>query len=200
MGCYSITWAVIVFNCGCAALPHIIICIHESQTFSAKHMKTPKLLIVTDLGLLRAYRRELTPKGTPRLELIEETRFDDAHVRVKDKVTDFAGRRGASAGSQVGTPLSDSHNLELEIRRRLIRKIAAQIKSLIERTNDLGVWLAAPKEINHLLLDELPRSLRPRIEVNLARDLAKADKCDLLKSFPRPEVELKGFEIAGSRV
>ncbi|MGC8989376.1 MAG: hypothetical protein ACP5MD_04570, partial [Verrucomicrobiia bacterium] len=66
-------------------------------------MKTPKLLIVTDLGLLRAYRRELTPMGTPRLELIEETRFEDAHVRVKDKVTDFAGRRGASGGSHVGT-------------------------------------------------------------------------------------------------
>jgi|GEM_PF-383949 hypothetical protein len=200
MGRYSSTGAVIAFNCGCTVLLQIPIFIPESQTFSAKHMKTPQLLIVTDLGLLRAYRRELTPRGTPRLELIEETRFDDAHVRVKDKVTDFAGRRGASAGSQVGTPLSDSHNLELEMQRRLIRKIAAQIKSLIQRTNNLRVWLAAPKEINHLILDELPQSLRQRIEVNIARDLAKADKCELLKTFPRPEVELKKFKISGSRV
>lgn len=157
-------------------------------------MKTPKLLIVTDLGLLRAYRRELTPKGTPRLELLGEFRFEQAHNRVKDEVTDYAGRRGAGKGIHPGTPIADSHNLELERRRRLVKQIASQIKALIERSTESGVWLAAPKEINHLILDELPKNLRPRIEVNLARDLAKADKDELIKSFPRPELALKEFQ------
>ncbi|MCX8107294.1 MAG: host attachment protein, partial [Verrucomicrobiae bacterium] len=157
-------------------------------------MKNPKLVIVTDLGLLRAYRRELTPKGTPRLELIEEFHFDDAHAKVKDKVTDLAGRRTSGKGNHAGTPVADSHNLRLEIRRRLIRQIAAKIKALIQRSTESGVWLAAPKEINHLILDELPVSLRPRIEVNLARDLTKVDKKELLESFPRPELDLAEYQ------
>ena len=31
-----------------------------------------KLVVVADLGILKAYRLELRPKHTPRLELVEE--------------------------------------------------------------------------------------------------------------------------------
>lgn len=154
-------------------------------------MKTPKLLIVTDLGLLRAYRRDLTPKGTPRLELLDELHLEDAHRRILDGVTDFAGRRTGPRQTCSGAPMSDAHNLKLEIRRRLIRRIAGHIARLMMHRKQEGVWLAAPREINHLILDELPRGIRPRIEVNLARDLVKAGQRELLHSFPRPELLIR---------
>jgi len=162
-------------------------------------MTAPKLLIVTDLGLLRAYRRELTPKGTPRLELLDEIHIEDAHRRVQDGVTDFAGRRAGSTRSSSGAPMGDAHNLKLELRRRLVKQIAGHIARLIRHSQEETVWLAAPREINHLILDELPLNLRPRVEVNLACDLVKSEKGELLESFPRPELWIKPAQRAGNR-
>jgi hypothetical protein len=51
-----------------------------------------KLLIVADLGLLKAYKLDYTPNHTPRLEHLEEVVLEEAHSRVIDKVTDMAGR------------------------------------------------------------------------------------------------------------
>jgi hypothetical protein len=147
-----------------------------------------KLLIVTDLGLLRAYKLATTPKGTPRLELAEEVIFKDAHQRVIERVSDLSGQRACPARTAWGTPLSDVHNLKLELKRRLIKQIAGRIQRLMEARAGDGVWLAAPREINHLILDRLPRALRPRLEVNLARDLARVDKRELIKSFPPLEM------------
>ena len=56
-----------------------------------------KLVIVTDLGLFRACRTELTPKHTPRLELIEEFMFVEAHRRFDEMLTDMAGRHVGAA-------------------------------------------------------------------------------------------------------
>ena len=151
----------------------------------------PKLLIVTDLGLLRAYQRDASPQGTPRLELLEEVRIDDAHRRVGDKVTDAAGRRGAPTQTNGGTPMADDHNLKLETKRRLVKEIAGHIRRLMQARVGDGVWMAAPKEINQLIFEKLPKELHRRIEVNLMRDLARSAKLELLQSFPQPELAAK---------
>jgi hypothetical protein len=51
-----------------------------------------KLLVAADRGLLKAYRVERTPKGTRRLEPLEEVVLEEAHQRLVEKVTDLAGR------------------------------------------------------------------------------------------------------------
>lgn len=142
-----------------------------------------RLLIATDLGLLNAYLRTSTPKGTPRLELIETIQIEDAHRRVGDKVTDFAGRRAMRSQHNWGAPMADDHSLRLENKRRLVRQISGHIKRIARAAAAEDIWLAAPKEINHLIVSELPLALRARIEVNLARDLAKTGKRELLKCF-----------------
>jgi hypothetical protein len=142
-----------------------------------------KLLIVTDLGLLKAYRLDAAPKGIPRLELLEEVVLEDAHHRLVEKVTDLAGRHVAPTQKSWGTPIADDHNLKLETKRRLIKQIAGHIKRLVEANDHDGCWLAAHKEINHLILDELTPAVRKSIETNLARDLVKAGKDELLEYF-----------------
>jgi hypothetical protein len=64
-----------------------------------------KLIIVADLGLLRAYREVQGPTDRqPHLELIEELKLERAHEKLSDQVTDQAGRfpRGGGAGNIPG--------------------------------------------------------------------------------------------------
>jgi len=51
-----------------------------------------KLLIVADLGLVKAYKLDFTPNHTPRLEQLQEIVQEEAHSRLLDKLTDEAGR------------------------------------------------------------------------------------------------------------
>jgi hypothetical protein len=144
-----------------------------------------ELLIVTDLGQLKAYKVELTPRRTPRLEPVEDIVLEGARLRVIDTVTDMAGRHSGPTQKNWGAPLGDDHNLKLETKRRLIRQIAGHIQRLIQRTGFDGCWFAAPKEINHQILEELPQAIRNRIEKNLPLDLTKATEAELLERFLR---------------
>ena len=146
-----------------------------------------KLLILADLGLLKAYKIDLTRKGTPRLEPLEEVLLEEAHQRVVDRVTDLAGRHVAPTQKSWGAPIADDHNLRLETKRRLIKKIAGHVERLIQRHAGEGCWLAAHKEINHQILEEVPQAIRARIEKNLQRDLVKAEQEELLEHFLNPE-------------
>jgi hypothetical protein len=150
-----------------------------------------KLIIVTDLGLLKAYRLETTEKGTPHLELLEEVVIEDAHQRVVERVSDLAGRHVSPAAKQWGAPMSDDHNLRLETKRRLIKQIAKHIQRLVNASAGEGCCLAAHKEINRLILDALPQQVRARIETNLARDLVKATRKELLEIFAPPAAPAK---------
>jgi Protein required for attachment to host cells len=146
---------------------------------------TNKLLIVTDLGVFKAYKVELTPRHTPRLVPVEDIVLEDARLRVIETVTDMAGRHSGPTQKNWGAPLGDDHSLKLETKRRLIRQIAGHIQRLIQRTGSDSCWIAAHKEINYQILDELPKAIRARIEKNLALDLTKATQAELLEQFLR---------------
>ncbi|MCS7091091.1 MAG: host attachment protein [Verrucomicrobiota bacterium] len=148
-------------------------------------MKIPRLVVVTDLGQFRAARLETTPRGTPRLEWLEEVRLEAYPNRVVDKVTDLAGRHASPSQKHWGAPMADAHNLKLETRRRIVKGIVKRITKLMKAHPDLPLWLAAPAEINHLVLEGLPTALRTRVEASLARDLVKAPQRELLAAFPR---------------
>ena len=148
-------------------------------------MKTVKnnLLIVTDLGRLQAYKVALTPKRTPLLEPLEEVVLEGAHRRVIETVTDLAVRHVGPTQKTWGAPIADDHNLKLETRRRLIRRIADHIERLVQRNDFEACWLAAPKEINRQILEELPQAIRASIRKNVPRDLTKAGTKELLEQF-----------------
>ena len=56
-------------------------------------------------------------------------------------------------------------------------------KLLIERSGCDVCWLAAHKEINQKILDELPPAVCNRIKKNLPRDLTKVGQKELLDQF-----------------
>ena len=148
-------------------------------------MKTVKnnLLIVTDLGRLQAYKVALTPKRTPLLEPLEEVVLEGAHRRVIETVTDLAVRHVGPTQKTWGAPITDDHNLKLETRRRLIRRIAEHIQRLVQRSDCEAYWLAAPKEINRQIVDQLDTDVRSRMKKNVGADLIKVDKSDVMGYF-----------------
>ncbi|MCS7338906.1 MAG: host attachment protein, partial [Verrucomicrobiae bacterium] len=133
-------------------------------------------------GLLRAYklsRDDTDPR--PRLELVDEVELKEAHHRVTDMVSDQAGRFASSA--HPGASAGERHNIELEHRKRLIKQLADHVAVLLRREHVETCYLAASKEINHKILDLLPHDVRAKITKNIAADLTKLGKAELLERF-----------------
>jgi hypothetical protein len=145
------------------------------------------LLVVSDLGGFKAYRLDNGRfNRTPRLELLEEFQNAGAHDRLGAKVTDLSGRfpRGTGTSNLTGA-MSDGerHNIGLEWRKRLVRQLAVRLNPLMRSPDVECCYLAASREINHQLLDELDAQVRSKIEKNLSADLTKTDKSELLRHF-----------------
>jgi len=149
-------------------------------------MKTT-LVVVADIGRFKAFKLENNHLNrTPHLELVEEFDNAAAHEKLADKVTDLAGRfPRTESRSHMTNAMSDGerHNLESEIRKRLIRQLAKRL-NLLGRSQEAERWmLAASREMNHLLLAELDPRLRAKIAINIAADLTKSEAGEILRHF-----------------
>ena len=142
-----------------------------------------KLIIASDLGRFRALLVEYLPKVSPRVENLVDQEFVDAHRKVLDHVSDQAGRHGGPTGHPGAAPMADDHNLRLETQRRLIKEIAKSTVEQLQAYPDLPCWFAAPREIYKQILEEIPTSLRGRIEKIEPRNVAKLHPHDLVKLF-----------------
>lgn len=144
------------------------------------------LVVVADLGCLKAFKMENGTAQKPRLELIEQFDNPEAHDRLVERVTDQSGRftRGA-AKPAYGNVMSDGerHNIELEQRKRLVRELARRLNSLARDKEIERCFLAASREINHQLVDELEPHVRAKIEKNLSADLTKLERAEILGRF-----------------
>jgi len=144
------------------------------------------LVVVVDLGCLKAFKLENGVGRTPRLELVEQFDNPDAHDRLGERVTDLSGRftRGAAKPAN-GNGMSDGerHNIELEQRKRLVRELARRLNSLAGNKEIECCFLAASREINHQLVEELEPQVRAKIEKNLSVDLTKFECADILGRF-----------------
>src|ERR1700747_868116 len=87
------------------------------------------LVIVTDRGSLNAYRVNETPTRGPSLQLVQAFNITDAHGRLVDKLSDFAGRfpvtNGAGAHHGAGS-IAERTQLATEMDRRIYKELADQ--------------------------------------------------------------------------
>jgi len=145
------------------------------------------LVVVADLACLKAYRLENNhPHKSLRLELVEEFNNAEAHEKMGDKVSDLSGRFPRRTGAQHTTGgMSDGerHNIELESRKRLVRQLAQRLNGLMRGKEIERCLLAASREINHQLLDELEPQVRAKIEKNIPVDLTKLDRAEIMGHF-----------------
>jgi hypothetical protein len=146
-----------------------------------------KMLIVTDLGTLKAFRvDENRLNSHPRLELVKSIDIAEAHTRLSDRVSDQAGQfpRGTGAPAQTSDMSNgERHNIELEHRRRLVKQVAETSEELHRAENPEVIYFAAGQEINHQVVEELPGAVRGKIAKNVHSNLTKTDKGALLGYF-----------------
>ena len=145
------------------------------------------LLIVADLGLLRAYRetRNVADRQ-PHLELIEELKLEGAHQKLSDQVTDQAGRfpRGGG-GANIAGDLSagESLNAEAEQNRQLISQLAGRINALLADNAVTSCSIAISGAIHKQLLEAIDPKARAKIGQVLASNLAKTNPNELQAHF-----------------
>ncbi len=147
---------------------------------------TDKLIILTDLGTLKALRlshHELT--GKPQLKLIEQRDPVAPHLRVSDTVTDQAGRfpmqNGATGMGQMSN--GENHHLEQESQRRTLKLLADSIGEILEK-EDVRYWyFAARPQIDQKILEQLPAPVRGRLQKQVRSDLTKVETGKILSYF-----------------
>jgi Protein required for attachment to host cells len=149
-----------------------------------------KLIIVADLGLLRAYKQvEGLGDREPHLKLIEELKPEAAHQKLSDQLSDQAGRFPKATGPNMVTgdlSAGERLNLETEQVRRLISQLAEKINSLLADESVTSCSLAASAPIHKQLLEELSEKERAKISQVLASNLSKIDPAELLRYFSKP--------------
>jgi hypothetical protein len=148
------------------------------------------LLVVADLSGFKAFRLENNhshlPRQTPRLELMAQFTNPEAHSRLVDKVSDLAGRfPRRTGGARAAGAMSDGerHNIELETRKRSVRQLAQRLNNLARDREVERCMLAASREINHQLFEELEPRVRAKITKNIPADLTKVGQAELLRHF-----------------
>jgi hypothetical protein len=145
-----------------------------------------KLVVVTDLGCLKAYKVDYDEFSTnPRLELIKDMQTVEADGRLTDKNTDGEGRfkRGGALGMGTGGSV-DPNKMQLEFERKAITQLAQTVNQLVKSNDgERPVYLAAIKRINNQLMDKLEPEVRARIEKNVCEGLTKVNGAKLLGHF-----------------
>jgi Protein required for attachment to host cells len=149
-----------------------------------------KLIIVADLGLLRAYKQvQGLGDREPHLKLIEELKPEAAHQKLSDQMSDQAGRFPKTAGPNIVTgdlSAGERLNLETEQVRRLISQLAGRINALLADESVTSCSLAASAPIHKQLLEELSGKERAKISQVLASNLSKIDPSELPRYFSKP--------------
>jgi hypothetical protein len=148
-------------------------------------MTPTSLVIVADRGSLKAYQVNETPTRGPSLKLVQAFDITDAHGRLIDKVTDFAGRFPVTemAGPHHGAASIAESKLQTETDRRINRELADQIAKIINGSSKEGWSFAAPAEIHAAIVDLLPGRVRDRIVEHVKSDLVKVEPAKLHTHF-----------------
>lgn len=144
-----------------------------------------KLVIVTDLGQLRAYLiRQEFDDPSPTIDLVRDADFLSRHHRFADRDTDQAGQFPAGAAAMAcGMPHGEQHDEIQEVARARIRQVAAAVSELAGSEPEAGIYFAAPKPVHRQLVSQLGDAVQKRISKSLQLDLVKVPKLDLLRRF-----------------
>jgi len=146
-------------------------------------------VITTNLGHLKAYRVEATPTRAPKLDLVENLNFPDAHGRYPaDKEVGEAGRFPITqrSGPSVATAAYEALPQELENERRLVQLIAGHIEAILEQERTEAWYFSARPGIFHAILGSIDPRHRERMARSAHADLTKTPPTEVLDFFRLP--------------
>ncbi len=146
-----------------------------------------KLIVTADLGHFKAYRFISDPKElqSPRVEPLKSFDLMGARKKLSEQVSDSAGRfkRSDRRTDDVRAGYGERHNIETENERRLIKRIAENIATILGKAK-VDEWnLAAGVKINSAILQELSPEIKEKLTRNLKSNLINASKAELVERF-----------------
>ncbi len=153
-------------------------------------MKVGDIVIVADLGEMKVYKanpRDLEAEAGLKpdhikLDLVNAIDYVEAHWKLKDIVTDEAGRFKADAG-KMGASAGERHELEKKMEEDVIRAIAADISKVVAEYNPPKYFLALPHTIFKRVMDKVEPNAKEKLFRYIEEDLTKTDKNRLPEIF-----------------
>ena len=143
-----------------------------------------KIIAVVDLGHFKAYSVLKKPNESARLDLLESYDIIDTHGKFTDKFTDAEGSFDRGEGmAGIATGSGEPHHLELEIEKKVIKRIANDISMLVEKEGCTKWYLAAGERINNQIIENLDPLIRAKLDKNIRADLTKTAKSEILGYF-----------------
>lgn len=145
-----------------------------------------KLIVVVDLGHFKAYKVSKKPNESARLDLLESYDILDTHGKFTAKFTDAEGSFDRGEGKAgIATGSGEPHHLELEIEKKVVRRIANDISTLVSKEGCSKWNLAAGERINNQIVENLEPSIKAKLDKNIKADLTKTEKSKILGFFER---------------
>jgi hypothetical protein len=108
--------------------------------------------------------------------------------RISDQVTDKCGQfaKGSLSFAAINDMADgERHNLELELRRRALKQMAARLSELLETGPVEGCYLAAEAAINRRVLMTVGGLVQKKIQKNLRLNLTRLKPSGIVKHFRR---------------
>ncbi len=145
---------------------------------------TNTMIITVDLGHFKAYRVTANPGGSPAIDLIESYDSIEGHGKIAEKFYDTAGRFvGGGGKGEVAKGYGEPHNLESEVRKKLVKMIAMDIDALIKKEGCEKWYLAAGDRIEKEIIKRLEPAVKAKLDKSVAMDLTKSPKSEILSHF-----------------
>ncbi len=143
------------------------------------------IIITADLGHYKAYRVTKERQDiSPRVTLIASNESIEGKSKLGEKLSDTGGRfRRAGGKNEVAKGSGERHNIELEMQKKLSKKIANDINALIENEGCVEWYLASSKKINRKIIDNLKPKVKDRLVKNITADLTGVGKSEVLGHF-----------------
>jgi hypothetical protein len=145
-----------------------------------------EIIVTADLGAINAFEIIKDPMKlqSDRLKMIKGETREEPRARAAERFSDAAGRfyqGGGTGGTAAG--VGEQHNLELETEKRAIKHIAEVVNELAADEKCDKWFLAAEKSINNQILEYVRPDVKAKLKKNVAADLTKASKRDILGHF-----------------
>jgi hypothetical protein len=143
-----------------------------------------KVIVVVDLGHFKAYKVSKKPNESERLDLLESYDILDTHGKFISKFTDAEGSFDRGEGEAgIATGSGEPHNLERDIEKKVIKRIAGDITKLVAKEGCSKWYLAAGESINNQIVENLGPSIKAKLDKNIKSDLTKTEKSKLMGHF-----------------
>lgn len=138
----------------------------------------PPILIITDRGHFIAYRYH----DDSVVETLHHTSFSEGTDKISEIVTDQAGRFASGGTDGYRHSAAERPKMVIELEARCVRHISEEISKVLSEHE--GTWaLAAPGDINQLIIEHLSPEIQKRLHFSVPKNLVHIPSAEIAGHF-----------------